>query len=239
MVPPTVIPLSFPLRDVAVALLDLESLGEREGERFLTGRERGEYRLLKSGTRRREWLGARVCLKTMLLESGKIGSPGECEVLKDAGGRPSVACAGDCSLSHKGKYAAAALTFAEGMRVGVDIEKISPRVTRLRGSFVNPGDSLPGVTGADRLHTVLWTAKEAASKVLGTGLGAGLADLVCRQAGEGRCMTGRGDGAGDIEGAFLFLEDYTVTVGLGRVPSQGHYRQTIRMEGAHVRENSD
>jgi phosphopantetheinyl transferase len=222
-----IITLTVPLPRVAVTLLDLNALDgvERPEKLYLTDTERKEYFLLGSERRRREWLGARACLKMMLLETGRLRSLRECEVLKDSRGRPSVVfrtsrggeVKGDCSLSHKGRYAAAAISFAERARVGVDIEKISPRITRLRASFVNPLDRLPGVLGNDRFHSVLWTAKEAASKVLGTGLGAGLSSLVCRQVGEGLCRMGREGNDLDIEGAFWFREDYTLTLGIGGV----------------------
>ena len=77
---------------VEVSLLDLEAGVEADAAvaRFLTPSERAEYENLAHPKRRREWLGARVCLKSMLVARDCLGDPAECEVRKDPSGRPHL-----------------------------------------------------------------------------------------------------------------------------------------------------
>ncbi|MBM2812651.1 MAG: hypothetical protein HW416_3410, partial [Chloroflexi bacterium] len=108
--------ISLPLgdEDVEVSLLDLTGLVDTESTaaRVLTAEERGEYGRLGHPARRREWLGARVCLKAMLVRRGCVSDPMQCAIMKDARGRPWLSFAPglprrivhDCSLSHKGRF---------------------------------------------------------------------------------------------------------------------------------------
>src|SRR2546427_101901 len=58
---------------VEVCLLDLGRLHDLESiaARFLTAREQAEYAELRHPLRRREWLGAGVCLKLMEMIQGR------------------------------------------------------------------------------------------------------------------------------------------------------------------------
>ena len=97
--------LRLPLdeQDVEVSLVDLARLGDPESAaaRFLTPKEREEYRGLRHPGRRREWLAARVCLKTMLVRRGCISDPIQCEIGKDARGRPWLSFAPAHSVGHE------------------------------------------------------------------------------------------------------------------------------------------
>ena len=83
-------PLPLGETAVEVSLLDLTRLSETAStvSRFLTAPEREEYARLSHRSRRREWLGARVCLKAMLLRRRCVTDPTQCEIIKDASGRP-------------------------------------------------------------------------------------------------------------------------------------------------------
>jgi phosphopantetheinyl transferase len=198
--------VSLPLeeRNVEVSLLDLARLANTESmvARFLTPRERKEYERLGHPTRRREWLGARACLKAMLVRRGCIREPIQCEIVKDPGGRPRLSflpgwpstAVHDCSLSHKERFACACASNTAGTRVGVDIEKVSPRLVRLARAFVNHRDSLIQTRPPQVQLAVLWSLKEAYSKATGVGMGIGLADVVCQETAEGRHKVGIGNG---------------------------------------------
>jgi phosphopantetheinyl transferase len=181
---------------IEVALLDLTELGDPQflASRFLAFEEYGDYALMRHPLRRRDWLGARVCLKVMLMRRGALDDPLHCAVTKDARGRPSLslareagaATAYDCSISHKGRFTCAALSATPGVRIGVDVEEISLRLVRLAPSFTGDRDVLVGASAPEERVTILWALKEAGSKALGTGLGLRFSDIRCEEIGERR-----------------------------------------------------
>jgi phosphopantetheinyl transferase len=181
---------------IDVRLLDLARLGDLEtaAARFLAEPEQAEYAELRHPLRRREWLGARVCLKLMALGQGLVGAPLDCAVIKDPRGRPRLVFApgpatgvvADCSLSHKGRFVCAATSSAPGARIGVDIEEISPRLRRLAGQFAHERDRVLGSRPEDERLAILWTLKEACSKVVGHGLAMALREVACEEIAPGR-----------------------------------------------------
>ena len=178
-----------------LALVNLPQLpaAQRLAETYLHPAEMAEYEQMRHPGRRREWLGARVCLKTMLLRHGQLDDPRQCEVRKDLRGRPSVIRHDrlgepglDCSLAHKDELACAAWSNEADAQVGIDIERISPRLTRLAGLFTTDRDT--GLTPRSHEHqlTIFWALKEAYSKSVGLGLGVGLPNVACIETSPGR-----------------------------------------------------
>jgi phosphopantetheinyl transferase len=188
--------LPFDEDRIEVRLLDLERLGDLEpaAARVLAEPELAEYAELRHPLRRREWLGARVCLKLMAVRQGLLGAPLDCAVIKDPRGRPrlvrtpglSTSVVADCSLSHKGRFVCAATSSAPGSRIGVDIEEVSPRLRRLARQFAHERDHLLGARPEDEQLAILWALKEASSKVVGRGLAMALRDVACEETTEGR-----------------------------------------------------
>ena len=203
--------------DHVVPLALLETAGVRGGRAFLTERELADYARLTHAARRQEWLAARVCVKTLLMERGFIKKPLSCEVAKDDKGRPFIKYLGkaqhrpvDCSISHKGKYVAAVLTEEQGARVGVDIERVSSKPANLRSGFTNSGDTL--MIPASEVHfTALWSIKEAVSKVVGDGLWMGLSDLVCKEQRDGLCEV-RSKKNRPVRVKYLLHDDYVIAI---------------------------
>ena len=68
------IPLPLSAGLFEVCLLDLGRLHDLESAatRFLTAPEQAEYDELRHPLRRREWLGARICLKLMVMRQGLV-----------------------------------------------------------------------------------------------------------------------------------------------------------------------
>ena len=176
-------------------------------------------RALRNSKRRREWLGARVALKILLLREGLIPEPRGCEVRKDDHGRPYLhffldlepVKSVDCSLSHKDEYALAAFTASPGIRLGADLEKISPRLTRLRSRFINKGDCLLAPAAEEACSAALWALKEAASKVSGVGLKTGLSSFVCQEKADKICRIILPRGS-PLEATYFFLEDHVAAI---------------------------
>ncbi len=199
-------------------------LGEFDGlkdleQTFLTPGERSLCLTLRHPMRRREWVGARAALKILLLREGIIRELYACEIRKGLDGRPSLYFpAGqetgrpvDCSLSHKDRYAMAAFTTAKGVRLGADLEEISPRLVRLRSHFINEQDSLLASPREEVGSAILWAMKEAASKVSGQGLRTGLWNLVCLEKRDKTCRIIAPQGP-PLEATYFFLEDHVAAV---------------------------
>ena len=220
---PELVPVELGEDQVAVRLLDLTRLEDQESVAagFLTSSEAAEYVELRHPLRRREWLGARVCLKLMAMRQGRVGDPRECAVVKDPRGRPRLVFASqstgdvfpDCSLSHKGRFACAAASKVVGSRVGVDVEEISPRLRRLADQFAHEQDTVLGSPPSEERLAILWALKEACSKVVGSGLAMALREVTCQEIAPGRhrvVMGGR-----TLSGRHVTHDGYVVALCLG------------------------
>jgi phosphopantetheinyl transferase len=193
---PELIRLELGEPPIEVCLLDLGRLLDLESTaaRVLTAPEQAEYAELRHPLRRREWLGARVCLKLMVIRQGRVGDPLRCAVVKDPRGRPRLVFApelaaevvSDCSLSHKGRFVCAVTSSAAGSRVGIDIEEVSPRLPRLARAFTHDRDALLGSRPDEERLAILWALKEACSKVVGRGLAMALREVTCQETALGR-----------------------------------------------------
>lgn len=219
----TVDVMTLPLGDehVEVSLLDVTRMAETDATatRFLTLRERAEYARLRHPGRRREWLGARVCLKTMLLRNRSVSDPTECEIMKDARGRPWLSFAPglpgrkvyDCSLSHKGRFASACASAMADRAVGVDVEEISPRLLRLAGAFVGDRATFFRSRPPEERLALLWALKEARAKAVGGGIGTAMQSVTCEETAVGRHRITAGDGL-QLRARHLVYEGYIIAV---------------------------
>lgn len=227
------LPLST--EEVEVSLLDLTRVADEPAlaSRFLTPPERAEYAQLSHPSRRREWLGARVCLKAMLLRRGRVEDPLQCAITKDASGRPRLSFATGahvgadyaCSLSHKGRFAGACAATAPGASVGVDIEEVSPRLLRLAGVLASDRDSLPGARAPEERLALLWALREACAKAVGGGIGVAMGNMSCEETTEGHCRVTTGDGL-QFRARHVLHDGYVVAVCFGR--ADDHTRKGIR-----------
>jgi len=217
---PELIRLELGETPIEVRLLDLDRLSDLEStaQRFLTEPEQAEYAELRHPLRRREWLGARVCLKLMVMRQGRVGDPLGCAVVKDSRGRPRLAFApeltsavvSDCSLSHKGRFVGAVTSSAERFRVGVDIEEVSPRLRGLSRAFAHDRDALRDSHPEDERLAILWTLKEACSKVVGRGLAMALREVICEETAPGRHRVVTG--GLELSGQHTLHEGYVVAL---------------------------
>jgi phosphopantetheinyl transferase len=178
----------------SVCLLDLRVIPDPDATAagWLTRLELAEFVRFRHWARRREWLGARMCVKAMAIEAGLAGHPRECAVVKDARGVPWLVAGGftrACSLAHDSRFAAAGLSPRAGTVIGIDVERISPRVLRLAPAFVRDGEWLPTGTRSAGQAARLWALKEAAAKAAGGGLGVALAATVAQSARGAHAIT--------------------------------------------------
>ena len=215
------IPLPLSAGLFEVCLLDLGRLHDLESiaARFLTAREQAEYAELRHPLRRREWLGARVCLKLMVIRQGLVEDARQCAVVKDPRGRPRLVflreaatpVVPDCSLSHKGRFACAVTSSATGSRVGIDIEEVSPRLLRVARAFAHDRDVLLGSRSEEERLTILWALKEACSKVVGRGMAMELREVTCEETAPGRHRVQMDNGL-ELSGRHTIHEGYVVAL---------------------------
>jgi len=218
--------IPLPLGDVGieVSLLDLAQLMDEDATaaRVLSLEEREEYARLEHPARRREWLGARVCLKAMLVRQHFVNDPRQCAIMKDNWGRPWLSLVQErpgrkvhgCSLSHQGRFACAGASRRADAPIGVDIEEVSPRLLRVAGGFVRDGDALIGSGPPEERLAMLWALKEACAKAAGSGIGFALGTVVSSEtAGDGYQV--RTDDGREYHGRCVLREGYAVALCVG------------------------
>lgn len=208
---------------VRAALWHLDGL-RQEGmspDIWLTKQERAGLEGLAHERRRNEWTASRIALKRLLVSEGIIRSPLNAEIRKNAKGRPDIVVyvpdTGHyeeipCSIAHKNRLVLVAFSRG-GLRIGVDIEKRSWRLSRLRGKFISSDDHMLIERDSIGECTVLWTLKEAVSKLLGTGFACGFPRIKCRETSPGICEVVPPDGDTVFFGQYLFFPDkYAISV---------------------------
>jgi 4'-phosphopantetheinyl transferase len=161
-----------------VKFVDLEQLPP--SEQFLSEREQAFLQTLKFPKRRSEWLGGRFALKALVSVAQQVELY-QAELLPQANsGKPDLYICGQksalaFSITHSHGFAAAAIAPRHKF-IGIDLEKIAPRINAWKENFFHPNE----LTGAgDAFLTALWTQKEAAVKLLGTGLTVNSFDVRC------------------------------------------------------------
>ena len=147
------------------------------GDDWLSGSERRVLAALQVKSRRADWRLGRWTAKAAL--GAWLGlAPSRCEILAAPDGAPEAWLGGEripvsLSLSHRGGRALAVVTAMPGI-AGCDLELIEPR----SGAFVRewlaePEQRLISSCGEPKrplFANLMWTAKEAASKVRRAGL---------------------------------------------------------------------
>jgi 4'-phosphopantetheinyl transferase len=146
---------------------------------FLTDEEQlrlGGFRFEK---RRQEWLLGRWTAKQLLRRCRTIEIDAV-QIRNEAGGKPYfVDLQGEplpvcLTISHRAGRAFCALTFDPGVAIGADLEVWEPRDAIFIDDYLakNEQDLAMACTGErrDLTVTLMWSAKEAVFKALGTGL---------------------------------------------------------------------
>ncbi len=160
----------------------------------LSPREAAFYQTLKLPKRKHEWLGGRFALKKLLtahlggawtdytvLAPGGVGkptvtrAPGSVPLavpsVRDEGqsfvaGKGGPGSGIPFSITHSNGFAVAAIA-PQAKYLGIDLEKIAPRIRAWKQDFFHPSEL---TQETDEFLTTLWTQKEALVKLLGSGL---------------------------------------------------------------------
>jgi phosphopantetheinyl transferase len=178
-------------------LLDLAALEHIDNEEFqahwLSERERLQLNRFTLPKRRREWLAGRICAKIALEEYFEKYNPRQLprhdklSIVNSDMGRPyilvnnenSMAELPDISISHSKSLA---LALAAKSSCGVDIQKTSDALIRVKERFCRPQEEailLSSMGNDNPLNhlAMLWAAKEAAQKALSIAGMPGLLEL--------------------------------------------------------------
>jgi phosphopantetheinyl transferase len=145
--------------------------------RSLAASERATYDGLGIEKRCQDWLGGRIAAKRAVQK--RHGWPfARIEIRVEENGRPRC---GELylSITHSGDVAAAIVS---SKPIGLDVERIEPRDPSFEELVLTNEDRvlLDGLQGSlrDERLTALWCAKEAYTKLEGSGLRIPFADLV-------------------------------------------------------------
>ena len=120
--------------------------------------DKAVYEQIGNDRRRTEWLATRIVLRELLNRDVTIAH--------DSNGKPYITeNKSFISISHSKNMVA--VMVAE-QNLGIDIEQITARTTKVRHKFLT-GSELDWCK-TDTEHTLVWTVKEAAYKLIGCGL---------------------------------------------------------------------
>jgi len=125
----------------------------REGEEIL-------YQSFVAESRKKQWLAYRLLIRNLL-------KPDDFPVEYDQSGKPFLA-GSDFHISVTHTEDLAAVIISHHARVGIDIEKIKPRIEKVRDKFLSQEESAS--VGKEReleQLTIAWCAKEALYKLYG------------------------------------------------------------------------
>ena len=204
-----------------VALWHIDAL-KQEGlspAMWLTEGERAEVAEYKNERRRHEWLTSRIALKRLLLEDGIVISPLHAEIRKNPLGCPRVFIRNPdsatpvefaCSLAHKNVLVIAGYAL-QGAHIGIDIERRSWRIQRIRKRFVSASDAMIETQDSIGHYTTLWTFKEATSKLLGVGYACGFTKVTCREKTPGVCEVTTPDKT-TLQGHYMWMDNYVIAL---------------------------
>ncbi len=137
-----------------------ESADELYGAIVLKPGEEELYRSFVAESRKKQWLAYRILIRKLL-------EPKDFPVEYDEVGKPFLAGSHyHISVSHTGDLAAVILS-SKG-KVGIDLEKIRPRIENVKDKFMN-GYELDRLIQGHELEqmTLTWCAKEALYKLYG------------------------------------------------------------------------
>lgn len=148
------------------------------GALFLSDTEQAVFDGFCFDLRRESYLAGRWVAKCLIQKALSLGNS-FCEIAiqNESSGKPyavinGVPLDGELSISHAGRWAAAALSI-DGLQVGIDVEVVTSRPRSFVMDYFTPDeieilDSQSG--NDDRNVTLIWSAKEALLKALGLGL---------------------------------------------------------------------
>ena len=143
-------------------------------DKFLHADEKTKYQSLSVEKRRKEWIAGVIAIKLALRKINPDIKLSKIKIEKNDQGKPFI-------ILNK-KPLSLSITHSNGFAVGIDLEIKVKRDASFVDELINSkekeliNNQQQEIT--EELLTKIWTAKEAASKVLGIGLNIDLHDLI-------------------------------------------------------------
>lgn len=137
-----------------------ESAGELRAAVKLNDREEEIYNRFMVDSRKKQWLAYRILLRQIL-------APADITIEYDSSGKPYLAGSRmHISVTHSEDLAA--VIISPEKRVGIDIERMRPRIFKVKDKFLNNRE-LSALVSENELEqlTLAWCAKEALYKLYG------------------------------------------------------------------------
>lgn len=137
-----------------------EPLEELESGIILRPGEFDLYEKFRVGNRKKQWLAYRLLIKSML-------APEDYAVEYDQTGKPYLAGSKyHISVTHSGVLAS--VIMSSSGPVGIDIEMIGDRITKVKDKFLHPTElEMLGNEDVNARLTLAWCAKESLYKLFG------------------------------------------------------------------------
>lgn len=137
-----------------------ESVAELQSAILLRDSEETLYQSFVAESRKKQWLAYRILVRELL-------KPEEFPVEYDASGKPFLA-GSDFHISVTHTDDLAAVIISRHAKVGIDIERIRPRIEKVRERFLHI-EELASIEKEKELEqlTLAWSAKEALYKLYG------------------------------------------------------------------------
>jgi malonyl CoA-acyl carrier protein transacylase len=157
--------------------------GEDEILKLLSGGEKEIFDGFDKEKRRSEWLAGRMVLKRLVRElwfgmSGTILPYGDIIVYNDAAGTPHLDVVGapelnraSISISHRDEIAVASCILDQGLRAGIDVEKIVEHHSSFMNTYFSAAEQkmIDSAEDSSWFINASWAVKEACLKALGIG----------------------------------------------------------------------
>jgi phosphopantetheinyl transferase len=122
--------------------------------------EESMYRSFVAESRKRQWLAYRLLIRELV-------KPEEIKLIYEASGKP-VITGGHMHLSVSHSDDLATVIISRKANVGIDIEKVKPRITKVTDKFLSRPE-MDAISTENELEqlTLAWCAKEALYKLYG------------------------------------------------------------------------
>jgi len=137
-----------------------ESIDELRSAIKLNEDEEALYRSFVAEIRKKQWLAYRLLVRELI-------KPADIPLIYDPSGKP-ILTGSDLHISVSHTEDLAAVIISRKARVGIDIEKIKPRIIKVKEKFLNDLE-LSSIKKENQLEqlTLAWCAKEALYKLYG------------------------------------------------------------------------
>ncbi len=139
-----------------------ETIDELISQLYLNHDEFRAMNAFKTEQRKKQWLSYRVLIRNLV----KIDTI--YKIYYTDNGKPYlIHPPRNISVTHSGSFSATLISEDKSINPGIDLEKIDPRVMRVRTKFLNPVEQIrASVKPSPEMYSMFWSAKETVYKCI-------------------------------------------------------------------------